>query len=333
MAWSSPWLLALLLLVPWWLGYRYRQLMKGAVQFPPLQLKRVAARSRSTGLGVLLALEGALLAACVAGLAGPVQVREVDSFREEGIDLALVLDISASMQAADFPPNRLEVLKQLASQLVRRRGGNRIAVYAYAGFVMTQAPFTHDIAAVLELIEGLSYRTLSHSSGTGGTATGDALLIALADLEGVRVEGRDQVVVLVTDGESNTGSDPMLAAELFRQQGQRLYVIGVGKDEVVPVFIDGQPFINLQDKQLTTRLDDRRLREMTEAAGGVYERADSAEALARIFERIDRLERKPFEVRNVRVESSRAPLPALLAFALLVAWLALDGLKLRRPLR
>jgi Ca-activated chloride channel family protein len=326
-----PWLLLLLAAVPLWLVWRRRRLLREAVAFPPLQLGEVASRA-SGGGRVLLAVEGAILAFVVVALAGPMEVQEVELFDEKGVDLALVLDISTSMHAADFPPNRLEALKTIASDMVRRSSGHRIGVYAFAGACATQVPFTTDNTAVIELIDALSVETFS-GPRSGGTAIGDALLMATSDLERIRSEGRDQVAVLVTDGESNVGADPVLAARYLKERRVRLYVIGVGQEAPIPVWIHGKPLRDSKGKQYVTQLDDAQLKQITAAAGGSYYRANSADVLTRIFEEIARLEHQPLQLQDVRVERSHRSYVAFVLAGLLALWLALDGLWLRRPLR
>lgn len=330
-SWKLPWILILLTAVPVWLLWRRRQLLREAVTFAPLQLGEVASRA-SGGGRVLLLLEGLILALVLVALAGPMEVQEVELFDEEGIDLALVLDISASMQAADFPPNRLEVLKTISADMVRRSGGDRIGVYAFAGTCATQAPFTTDTAAVVDLIDALSYETISHSR-SGGTAIGDALLMATSELVKIRAPGRDQVVVLVTDGESHMGADPMLAARYLKKEGVRLYVIGVGQEEPIAVWVNGEPYIASDGEQLVTSLDDSQLKQIAATGGGTYYRANSPGVLDRIFDEISRLEHKPLQLQDVQVERSHRADVAFALAGLMALWLALDGLWLRRPLR
>ncbi|WP_224243520.1 vWA domain-containing protein [Hyalangium gracile] len=330
-SWKLPWLLLLLAAVPAWVLWRKRRLLSEAASFPPLQFGEVASRSRG-GWGWLLGLEGALLALSVLTLAGPMEVEEVQLFDEDGIDLALVLDVSASMQAADFPPNRLEVLKKLSTELVRRSAGNRVGVYAFAAICVTQAPFTTDTQAVVDLIDSISYESVDHYR-VGGTAVGDALLMASSAMLELREPGRDQVVLLVTDGESHLGADPLLAARFLREKGMRLYVVGIGQDEPVPVWVNGKPLPGDAGKQLTTRLNDTQLKQIAAQAGGTYFRADSNDVLGRIFDEITRLEHKPLQVQGAQVEHSLRAYGAMGLVLLVALWLALDGLWLRRPLR
>lgn len=326
-----PWLLlALVLLVPYAV-LRRRRLRAAAVDFPPLQYARRAGR-RGWLLAAQVPLETLLLAVLVVALAEPAKRLRVDTIGEDGLDVALALDISASMQAADFEPNRLEALKALAVKFVKRSAAHRIAVYAFAGHAFTQTPLTTDHATLIGLLEGLAYESIDHGP-SGGTALGDALLATADGLLRARLEGRDQVLVLVTDDESNKGIDPLLAARFVAAQGMRLYVVGIGGDEEVEVYVHGQPFITINDTILRTSLDEAQLREIAAAAGGRYFRARSNDVLAAIFDELARLETTPLEIEAVEVRFSRAPLLAAAAFLLFAAWLLGEGWLLRSPLR
>lgn len=329
---ASPWVLGFVALVPLWLWWRRRELHARAIAFPPLEHVAVSARAGG-GVGLLLFVEALVLTVAVAALAGPERVMTLERIDEDGIDLALVLDISASMQAADFPPNRLEALKRLAIELVRRSAGHRIGVYAFAGFPVTQTPFTTDGNALAELIDGLAYESIVHDTKGGGTAIGDALLVATDDLKKIKVEGRDQMIVLVTDGENNMGFDPLLAARQIGERQLRFFVIGIGQEKPIKVWVNGKPFLDTQDRQLETSLDDRQLREIARLGHGTYRRADRDAVLADVFDEIVHLNHRPYLRRNVTREVALAPRAAVVLFGLLALWLALDGLYLRRPFR
>ena len=331
MSFVHPYLLFALLVVPVYGWLRRRVVRVAAVGYAPLQYAR-GSRSRSWLLRSQVPVEMVIVAGVIVALAGPHRRDEIELLGEEGLDVALALDISASMQAADFPPNRLEALKRLAAELVRRSGSDRIAVYAFGKHVFSQTPLTTDHGALTGLIEGLAFTTINHSE-SGGTALGDAMIAAADGLLRQREEGRDQVIVLITDGQSNAGADPMLAARFIAEGDIRLHVLGVGGTEPVEVYVDGKPFITIEDKILSTSLEDDQLQEIAAAAGGEYRRAENVEVLAAIFDDLSRLETSPLEIENVIVRRSYAPLAAGSLFLLFAAWLLTDGLLLRRPLR
>ncbi len=331
MSLGYPYLLLALLLLPFYGRLRRRALRGAAVAWAPLQYAG-GSSARTWLLRAQVPFEMVITAGVILALAGPHRRDEVELIGDEGLDVALALDISASMQAADFPPNRLEALKGLAADLVRRSGSDRIAVYAFGKHVFAQTPLTTDHGALTSMIGGLAFTTINHAE-SGGTALGDALIAAADGLLRQRVEGRDQVIVLITDGESNAGADPMLAARFVAESDIRLQVLGVGGPEPVEVYVDGKPFITVEDTILKTSLDDTQLEEIAAAAGGVYRRATDLEILSAIFDDLSRLDTTPLEIENVVIRRAYAPALAGLLFVLFAVWLLTDGLVLRRPLR
>lgn len=326
---AAPLFGLLALLLPAYIFWRMRALARGAVPFAPLQYRPPRGFAAVSPWALLL-IEVLLLSVGIVALAAPFAESERETIREQGLDIALSLDVSASMMAADFQPNRLEVLKSMAANFVKRSGGDRIAVYIFAKDVFTQTPMTTDHGVLLELLQGISFKIIDHAK-SGGTAMGDALLAAGEALLRNRIQGRDQVVLLFTDGESNYGVDPALAARFLRGNGIRFYVIGIGGDKEVPVYIDGKPFIAVGGRQLYTKLDDTQLKKITEAGGGRYFRARSEALLATVFADLARLERTPLEVRTIRTRRSFASNISAVAAVLFLAYFGLYGFYLRRP--
>ncbi len=329
--WGSPlWLWALIVLWPYALGRRRRR-RQAAVPYSPAQYRPAqGAHHRPFWARLAVTLELAIMALVVVILAQPRRIDEVPLITEPGVDLALVLDISASMQAADFSPNRLEVLKKMVIEFLKRSSGDRIAIYAFAKQTFTHTPLTRDVAAMAELVDGLAYETINHVE-SGGTSIGDALLVAVDDLKHHRQEGRDQGIFLFSDGESNFGVDPELAARLVAEEGIHLYVVGVGGEEGVEVYINGEPFINSDDEILITQLDDSQLRRVAQVGQGRYWRAESEDVLAGLFAEVARLERTPLEVENFRSVRSYAPEFHLGLLGLFLSWWILEAGFLRRP--
>ena len=330
-SWSWPGAWMLLALVPALVLLRWWVERSAAVPFAPVQYAGRPGRSRRW-LALQLLLEAALFTSLVVAAAGPHERREVPLIGPEGVDLALVLDVSATMQAADFPPTRLEALKVLASDLVRRGGGHRFAVFAFAQQPFTQTPLTTDTVATNWLIDGLAYESINHSV-SGGTWIGDALLAAGQALVAERVEGRDQAVLLVTDGQSNGGIAPEIAARWLAERDVDLFVVGIGQDEPVPVYVHGEPFINTDDEHVHTQLDDAALQSIADAGGGRYWRADGTDPLRAIFDEVATLAQRPLTEEVAVSRISHRPDVALGTLALFAAWLLLSGFVLRRPLR
>ena len=326
---ARPWLLALLLLLPVYAVFRLRQRRRRTVRFPPLQYRAGEAGWRFWKQ-LAPQLELLVLALVVVGLAGPYEETRLDLIEDEGVDVMLVLDVSLSMLAEDLPPNRLEALRRIAADFVTRAGGNRIGIVIFAKDSYVQTPLTTDHRSLLSLLEGVTVYTLDQNK-SGGTSVGDALLVAAERLTRSRVAGRDQSMVVITDGESNTGIEPELAARYVREQGVRFYAIGVGGTEPVAVTFEGNP-IGAEGDYLAV-LDDRRLREVTRLAGGRYYRATDVGILEQIFAELSRLESAPLELRSVASRRSYGHWPAVAALALFLVHLALGGVFLRSPFR
>ena len=330
---AQPWALIGLALLPLYGALRYRIRRRDTVVYPPLQHATAAPSGLLRRLASVLPLpvEVLLLSALVFGLAGPQRESTVDLIEDEGVDVVLLLDISLSMLAEDFHPNRLDVLRQLASDFVSRAGSHRFGVVIFAKDAFVQAPLTRDHKVLHELLDGVSVNAIDQSL-SGGTAVGDALLITADLLESTRIEGRDQALILITDGESNMGSDPVRAARFVKHLGIRLYAIGIGSEEPVEVFWEGER-VGDPDDPYFAFLDDTQLREITEMAEGRYYRAIDAGALEAIFGELSRLESAPLEVRTLTVRQSLSRWAALASLPLFALYLVLGGVVLRRPLR
>ncbi len=328
---ASPGVLSLLILLVPYAVIRHRLVRASAIAFSPAQIARGSHWRRALHT-LQIPAELIVLALAFVAVAGPGRSDTIETYSEKGLDVALVLDISASMQAADFPPTRLEALKHLTTDFLQRAGGNRVAIHAFAGLTFTQSPLTTDRTTLAALVDGLSYESLDHTK-TGGTAIGDALLGAGDTLHAARIEGRDQVVILISDGESNSGVDPLLAARYLHDRSVRLHIIGLGGPDPVEVSVYGRPFINTNDEVLKTSLDDTQLRAIAEAAGGRYSLAPDLEVLTTIFNDLARLERTPIEVERFAVRTSWGPRIAGVTLCLFAVWLWMSAFELRRPLR
>ncbi|MEO1367867.1 MAG: VWA domain-containing protein [Acidobacteriota bacterium] len=331
-AFEAPaFLLALALLVPYGV-WRWRRVTRGAVEHPPLQhpppeLRRSSRRWRRAGVGV--GVEVALLALVVVGLAGPYRGADFELIEPEGIDVMLVLDISASMLAQDFEPDRITALRRLAAEFVGRAGGHRIGIVIFAGDAFVQCPLTMDRVTLGALLDGVDVEAISHGK-SGGTAVGDALLLAEHRLAQRRIDGRDQAIVLITDGDSNLGVDPLLAARRVKESGIRPYFIGVGGLEPMTVVFRGEMLMNDEVTPYRTSLDDEKLRALAEASGGRYDRAVDAGALEAILADLSRLESAPLATRRLERRVSLVWLPSLAALTLLGVHVAAPR---RRPWR
>jgi Ca-activated chloride channel family protein len=298
-----------------------------AVPYPPAQHKD--GRGGTRRLHVLTtASEGLMIALTLVALSGPYRSFDITSIDEEGIDVMLAVDISASMAAKDFPPTRLEATKTILEEFVRKSGGNRVGITVFAKRVFTLSPLTTSHDLLRGLIKGLSLDTIDHYK-SGGTAIGDAILYAADALRAARIKDRAQVILLLTDGESNDGMEVGPATKYAAGLGIKIDAIGIGSSTPVTVVPDPSD----PDWNFETRLVEEPLIAIANASGGRYYTAGSGDILAKVFDELSRLERTPLQVGHVRQKKySRYPLILAVA-SLFAATLASRALFLRRPLR
>ncbi|MCH7410298.1 VWA domain-containing protein [Belliella sp. DSM 111904] len=200
----------------------------------------------------------------------------------EGIDIMMVLDISESMDLQDFRPNRLEAAKETAIEFINGRFGDRIGMVIFSGEAYSLAPLTTDYALLTDLIKDISFNMMDAK----GTAIGSALAAGTNRMR--EAESKSKVMILLSDGENNAGNvDPIFAAELAAAFDIKIYSIAVGKDGMVPYGVDffGRP------QMIESYLDETTLREIAKIGSGKFYRASDDDALERIFDEIDTLEK------------------------------------------
>ncbi len=230
------------------------------------------------------------LAALVIAMARPQLTLKEEVVRAEGIDIFLVMDLSSSMLARDFDPNRLEVSKRVAAEFVDKRPHDRIGLAVFAGESFTQCPLTSDHRVVKDFLVTLECGILED-----GTAIGMGLAAAVNRLTDSKAESK--VIILLTDGVNNTGYiDPMTAAEIAKEYNVRVYTVGVGTrgDALAPMRRrdDGRYIFGMA----RVEIDEKLLGQIASSTGGQYFRATSAESLENIYAEIDQLEKTEMEV-------------------------------------
>lgn len=300
MTFARPFLLLLLLAVAWWWWRRRRG--GDAVPYSDVSLPAAVAREPwwTRAPPVLRALA---LSAFIIGAAGPRVGGDTVEVKQEGISIVITLDISSSMLAEDFAPsNRLEVAKRQAVGFLRGRQADRIGLVAFAGEALTQVPLTLDYAVVEQAIMDLRIGALED-----GTAIGSGLATAVNRLR--RSPDKSKVVLLLTDGENNKGLiDPRTAASTAKAYGIRVYTVGVGTIGEAPI-PTGRGVGGFRYEMMPVRIDEPLMREIAAETGGRYFRATDAEALSRIFQQIDQLEKTPIQItRYARYDESTGPL-------------------------
>jgi len=269
-------------------------------------------------------LRSTSLALVAIALVQPVRVWERVESEREGVAIMLAVDISSSMLAEDFrPDNRIEVAKREVIRFVEGRESDWMGLVAFAGEALTMVPGTLDHAVVENSVERLEAGQLRD-----GTAIGVALATAANRLRDLEPESK--IVVLLTDGDNNSGSiSPEDAAAAAASLGIRVYTIGVGRDGVAPVPVARTAF-GYQYANVRVHVNDELLDKMASQTGGLYFRATDPEGLTRIYDRINELETTP--LREIRTEERVGIRRELLfaALALLLAELLASATRARR---
>lgn len=293
MVFEDPQFFWLLLILPlalgWFIWNRKRQTAE-------LKISSINGfKLRSGWLGklrpVLFILRLLVLTLLVTALARP---RTVDvssrTSTTSGIDIVMAIDVSASMLARDLEPNRLEATKEVASEFIQNRPGDRIGLVVYAGESFTKTPITSDKSIVLAALEDMNYNNVLEN----GTAIGMGLATSVNRLKDSKAESK--VVILLTDGMNNAGFiDPKIASELAMEFGIRTYTIGVGSNGTALSPVAMRPDGTFQYGRVPVEIDEDLLREIAEATGGKYFRATNNEKLEEIYEEIDQLEKTEIE--------------------------------------
>ena len=288
---AAPWAFAALLVLLGWLIWRRRRRPPALLHARAGLLARGPQRGRWTAR-FAMALRLITIVAAVTALARPRAGARAETIRADGISIVLALDVSTSMLAEDFQPdNRLVVAKQTIKEFIRGRSQDQIGVVAFAGEALTQVPLTLDYPVLLAAVDNIQPGQLED-----GTAIGTGLITATNRLR--NAAGRSRVVILLTDGENNRGTiDPRTAAQAAAALGVRVYTVGVGTEGVAPVPV-GRGVFGLRYENRPVRIDEALLEDIASRTGGRYFRARDAQALKRIYEQIDALERTP--IRSTR---------------------------------
>lgn len=240
---------------------------------------------------VLFALRLLALALIITALARPQTVDvSTRTNTTQGIDIVMAIDVSASMLARDFRPNRLEATKAVAAEFIEARLTDRIGLVVYAGESFTQTPVTSDKSIVLNSLNSIEYSNVLE----GGTAIGMGLATSVNRLK--ESEAESKVIILLTDGVNNAGFiDPKIASELALEFGIKTYTIGVGSNGMALSPVAILPNGEFQYRNVPVEIDEELLEQIAEVTGGKYFRATDNEKLEQIYDEIDALEKTDIE--------------------------------------
>lgn len=280
------WLLLVLPILGFWMWYSQNK-KEAELNFPGVE---IISKSSPNRLALLRFLPGLLrlgaIALIIIGIARPRTTEETSKTKSsEGIDIVLAIDVSPSMLAKDLKPSRLEATKNVASDFIKDRPGDRIGLVIYAGEGFTQTPLTSDHKVLQNTLKDVRYGFLSN-----GTAIGAGLATAVNRLKDSKAKSK--VAILLTDGENNTGNiDPLTAAELAKKFNIRTYTIGVGTNGTAPTPVSYDFRGDFVYQNLPVNIDEDLLKQIAKETGGQYFRATDNEKLKEIYTEIDKLEK------------------------------------------
>jgi Ca-activated chloride channel family protein len=253
----------------------------------------------------------------IIALARPQSSSSKQDISIEGIDIVMALDISGSMLAEDFKPNRLAASKEVASEFIEGRPTDRIGLVIFSGECFTQCPLTTDHAILRNLFDQVESGMIED-----GTAMGDGLATAVNRLRGSKAISK--VVILLTDGINNKGSmDPLSAAEAAKLFGVRVYTIGVGKKGMAP-YPFKTPF-GTQYQNIEVQIDEPLLQQIAETTNGKYFRATDKQKLQEIYKEIDKLEKSKIDVTEFKRKTEEFFWFVLIAIILIISEITLKN--------
>ena len=211
-----------------------------------------------------------------------------NTLTKEGIDIMIAMDVSSSMLAEDFQPNRLEAAKELAIEFIKRRKNDRVGLVIYSGESFTQCPLTTDHDILINMMNDIKTGLIDD-----GTAIGLGLANCINRLKDSKAESK--IIILLTDGENNTGFiDPITAADIARQSSIKTYTIGVGSYGSAP-YPTTDMFGRSVYVNVPANIDEDMLAVVADTTGGIYFRADKKSELAKIYEEIELLQKTEIE--------------------------------------
>ncbi|MBE0676348.1 MAG: VWA domain-containing protein [Bacteroidales bacterium] len=311
---AYPWFLVLLALIPllvaWYLWRRNRNNPSLTVS-SAMQIGNMTVSFRHILRHVLFAVRLLVITILIIILARPQSTDKWQDVTTEGIDIMLAVDISGSMLARDFKPDRIEAAKNVATEFISGRPYDRMGLVVFSGESFTQCPLTTDQATLINLL-----REIKSGIIEDGTAIGMGIATAVNRLKDS--DAKSKVVILLTDGVNNRGAiDPLTAADLASTFNIRVYTIGVGSMGTAPYPVQ-TPF-GMQMQNVPVEIDEDILQEISSRTGGRYFRATDNDKLLQVYQEIDKLEKSMIDVKEYNRKSEEYMPLSLVALALLLA--------------
>lgn len=316
----------LLALIPYilWYVFKYKRSLP-SLKVPETVKYRMAPKSfRLYLFHVPFLLRLALFTLVICILARPQSKHTWSDTDVEGIDIMLAVDVSTSMLAQDFKPNRVEALKVIAQQFIERRHNDNIGLTIFAGEAYTQCPLTTDHAVLMNLYNSADCNMAARGIIDDGTAIGDGIMNAILRLKDS--QAKSKVIILLTDGVNNSGNiSPQTAAEIAQKYDIRIYTIGIGTTGMAPY-----PLPTGGTVMLPVEIDEPTMNKISQETGGRYFRAQKNADLSAVYADIDKMERTKFSVKEFSKRSELFEPYALAAFIVLLLEILLRYAVLKR---
>ena len=262
------------------------------------------------------------LAMIIVAIARPRSSQDMEKIDTEGIDIILAMDVSTSMLARDFTPDRISASKDIAIEFISQRPSDRMGIVVFAGESFTQCPLTTDRATLINMMKEVQTDLIED-----GTAIGNGLATAVARMKDS--DAKSRVVIRLTDGVNNRGEiSPQMAAEIAKTYGVRVYTIGVGANGMAPYPVMTPWGVEVQNVKV--EIDEKLLSEIAESTGGRYFRATDNTKLAEIYSEINKMEKARTTVDSFPVYKELFGLYALLALLAIMLELFINWFVIRR---
>ncbi len=327
MHFASPHILWLLLLLVPMIGYYIYRTLQGGATITVSTVKSLYKAPRTIRYylrHVPFVLRMVTFALLTVALARPQDIEEHQNISSEGIDIMMAIDISGSMLARDFEPNRITAAKEVAASFIGDRTGDRIGLVVFAGEAFTQSPLTTDKATLQTLLSRIRSGVIED-----GTAIGNGLATALNRLR--ESESKSKVIILLTDGVNNRGEiAPLTAAAIAKEMDVKVYTIGVGTMGTAP-YPRVDMYGNIVDYvQMPVEIDEETLTAIAESTGGEYFRATNMSKLKDVYAQINQMERSKVEISDFTTYHEKFLVWLLIALGVLLSEALLSSLILKR---
>jgi Ca-activated chloride channel homolog len=310
---AQPWMLWLFVLLPllaWWY-FAKQPARQGTVVISSMAKVKAIRSWKNTLRHIPFLFRLLCISAVIVALARPQTRNDEELVNGEGVDIVLCIDVSGSMMAQDFTPNRMEAAKEVAANFAANRPTDRIGLVIFSGESFTLCPLTTDQQVLRTQIYNIQSGLLED-----GTAIGSGLATSVDRLRASK--SKSKVVILLTDGENNGGQIPPLTAkELAKATGVRVYTIGVGTEGFAQTPMQ-TPTGTVVMQREKVNIDEKLLTQIANETGGKYFRAKDNESLAAIYKEIDKLEKSKIEVTALKRYSEKFFPFAIAAMAFLL---------------